>query len=74
MGKELICLDTSILIDYFRKKNKSNTILYKLLDNYEFAISVITKFELLTGSNEKQKTFWNEIFLKLLFCHLQKKI
>lgn len=30
MDKELICVDTSVLIDYYRKKNKSKTKLVEL--------------------------------------------
>lgn len=63
MGKEVICLDTSVLIDYFRKKNKSNSYLFKLLDTHSnFAITSITAFEILRGSTESQVSFWNELF------------
>ena len=43
MDKKLICLDTSILIDYYRKKNKEKTKFVELSKSYKFAISVITK-------------------------------
>ncbi|HAN77628.1 MAG TPA: PIN domain nuclease [Bacteroidales bacterium] len=58
----MICLDTSILIDYFRKKNKEKTILYALSEKYSFAISVITKFEIWVGADEIQREYWNKIF------------
>lgn len=29
---------------------------------YWFAISVIAKFEILVGSNEQQKDFWEQLF------------
>ncbi|MDQ1351457.1 MAG: hypothetical protein QG657_1759 [Acidobacteriota bacterium] len=64
MAKPIICLDTSVLIDYFRKENKSKTFFFKLAKNYRFAISVLTKFEILVGSNEQQKEFWEELFRK----------
>lgn len=32
MKREIVCLDTSILIDFFRKKTKENTTFYKLSD------------------------------------------
>ncbi len=62
MDKELICLDTSILIDYFRKKDKSKTKFVQLSSSYSFAVSVIVKFEILTGSNGSQKQYWESIF------------
>ena len=65
MGKELICLDTSILIEYYRKKNKSETKFVQLSKNYSFAISVIAKFEILTGINENQQEFWEQVFRKV---------
>ena len=75
MDKELICLDTSILIDYYRKKNKSKTKFLELSRKYEFAISVITKFEILTGSNPQQIEFWNTLFNRItIFPLLEKDI
>lgn len=42
MDKEIICLDTSVFIDYFRKQKKEKTFLVELADNYDFAISVLS--------------------------------
>ncbi len=57
MANELILLDTSILIDYFRKKNKKNSIFYQLVaaKRYVFAVSVITEYEIYVGATEDQK-------------------
>ena len=63
MAKELFCLDTSILIDYFRKTKKENSFFYKLAqDNSLFTVSVITEFEIYSGSNERQQELWDTIF------------
>ncbi len=62
MVREIICLDTSVLIDYFRKRNKEKTLFYTLSENYDFAISVITKFEIWVGADESQREYWNKIF------------
>jgi len=62
MDKKLICLDTSILLEYFRKKNKQKTFFFELARQYEFAVSVITKLEIFTGSTEEQRAFWIQIF------------
>jgi len=73
MDKKLICLDTSILIDYYRKKNKSKTKFVQLSENYEFAVSVITKFEILSGINEKQRDFWKRLFSNLKIIALDEE-
>jgi tRNA(fMet)-specific endonuclease VapC len=63
MAIKLILLDTSILIDYFRKPNKKKTILVELINKgYTFSISTITKFEIYTGATENQLEFWNTLF------------
>ncbi len=63
MAKELICLDTSVLIDYFRKTKKENSFFYKLTRNYSlFAVSVISEFEIHCGSTSQQQEFWNALF------------
>lgn len=63
MDEEIVFLDTSVLIDYFRKAKKEKTFLYKLSGNYRrFAVSIITKFEILIGSNESQQEFWDDFF------------
>lgn len=73
MDKDLICLDTSILIDYYRKKNKSKTKFVQLSKDYNFSISVITKLEILTGVRDEQKDFWNKIFNKIKILPLFEK-
>lgn len=49
MAQRLILLDTSILIDYLRKKNKEKTHLFTLVQLYKPAISTITEYEFLVG-------------------------
>lgn len=47
MADKVILVDTSILIDYYRKTDKANTIWMGLVkQGYEFVISAITKYEL----------------------------
>ena len=57
----MILLDSSVLIELFRTTNKENTLFYKLssIEN-DFAISIITHYEIFTGSNDKQDSFWKE--------------
>lgn len=67
MEGELILLDTSILIDYFRKKNKKNSDFYQLVaaKQYVFAVSVITEYEIYVGATESQQEFWDSFFAKI---------
>ncbi len=56
-------IDTSLLIDYFRKTDKSKTKLVRLSEQFDqLAISTITEFEIYTGATEAQLTFW-DVFL-----------
>jgi predicted nucleic acid-binding protein len=57
----MILLDSSVLIELFRTPNKEKTLFYKLssIEN-DFAISIITHYEIFTGSNDKQDSFWKE--------------
>lgn len=63
MESRLICLDTSVFIDYFRKKNKESTLLFQLADQRKtFLTTSITKFEVLRGATKAQQFFWETIF------------
>lgn len=63
MEKRQILIDTSILIDYYRKKDKSKAIWLRLIrSNYSFAVSVISQYEIYAGANSRQLNFWNQIF------------
>jgi tRNA(fMet)-specific endonuclease VapC len=66
MENELILLDTSVLIDFYRKQNKSKSLFYKLsLKHQNFGISVVTKYEILIGSKSDKVSFWNAFFENL---------
>lgn len=49
MATETILIDTSILIDFFRKQEKSKSALVQLSNQYRFCISAITAFEVKIG-------------------------
>jgi tRNA(fMet)-specific endonuclease VapC len=67
MEKQVICLDTSILIDFFRKVNKSKSFFYELTTEYDlFAVSAITEYEIYCGSNADQDQYWDDFFNKVL--------
>jgi tRNA(fMet)-specific endonuclease VapC len=57
-----ILLDTNIIIDYLRKKDKVNAIFSKLsLEYTDFYISTITEFEVERGLNEIHLYDWKKI-------------
>ena len=61
MADKIILADTSILIEYFRKSDKSNSTLVRLFNqDYDFCISAITEFEIYIGATRVQLDFWND--------------
>lgn len=62
MAKHLILLDTSILIEYFRKQDKERSELFSLVKKgYSPRISAITEFEIYAGVVETQRPFWEAL-------------
>jgi tRNA(fMet)-specific endonuclease VapC len=49
-----ILVDTSVLIDFFRKKNRKKSLLYRLQQRYKISVSSITEFEFLAGIKEER--------------------
>jgi predicted nucleic acid-binding protein len=63
MENGLILLDTSVLIDLFRRKVKENSYFYQLSNDYQnFAVSTITRFEIFVGQRDNQNEFWAEFY------------
>jgi tRNA(fMet)-specific endonuclease VapC len=72
-NEELICLDTSVLIDYFRKKDKSKSFFFELTKKYNlFAVSVITEYEILIGSKPETDEFWVAFFDRITVLPFDK--
>lgn len=62
MADEVIMVDTTILIDYYRKTDKINSAWIGLIkQGYRFSISAITKYEIFAGANPAQLEFWNDV-------------
>lgn len=62
MADKIVMVDTSILIDYYRKTGKANSVWIALVrQGYRFAISTITKYEIYSGANQVQLDFWDTI-------------
>lgn len=74
MENEMILLDTSILIDHFRKKDKTKTIFVKLSQiHMQVAISTVTEFEIYIGVPENQKQLWDSFFERILILPFDSK-
>ena len=66
MENRMICLDTSVLIDYYRKQKKSESLFFKLTEKYSaFAVSAVTEYELYLGNSQEQDMFWNNFFSQI---------
>lgn len=62
MANQVIMVDTSILIDYYRKTDKANSQWIALVrQGYKFAISVVTKYEIYSGATPVQLSFWDNV-------------
>lgn len=64
MAGKIICIDTSVLIDYYRSKHKADSFFKELFIGYaQMAVSVITKFEIYNGTKDSSESkFWNSLF------------
>jgi len=55
----MIILDSSILIEMFRKKDKEKTLFYELSHTYdELCISSITHYEIGIGNRKSHADYW----------------
>ncbi len=63
MADKIVMVDTSILIDYYRKTDKENCVWVTLVrKGFSFAISEVTKYEIYSGATANQLAFWDDIF------------
>jgi len=55
-------IDTTLLIDYFRKSDKAKSRLVQLSERFnQIIISSVTEFEIYSGANEVQLEFWRQL-------------
>lgn len=74
MADKTLMIDTSLLIDYFRKTDKSKTKLVRLSEQFDqLAISTITEFEIYTGATEAQLTFWDAFLSEIRILPFDSK-
>ena len=65
MENTSVLVDTSVLIEYFRKKNKLGTAFFKISRTYNLAVSSITEFEFLAGAKDDRQEFIETLFNSL---------
>ena len=62
MADKITLVDTSVLINYYRKTDKANSVWVKLVrQGYRFSISAVTKYEIYSGATQSQLDFWDNI-------------
>lgn len=65
MADRKLMIDTTILIDYFRKSEKANSKLVLHFKNFDHIyISSIFQFEILNGAPKAQIQFWDDFLEK----------
>lgn len=56
----MILLDSSVLIELFRKKDKEKTVFYSLSQSYnDLCISSVTDYEIGIGNRKSHADYWN---------------
>jgi tRNA(fMet)-specific endonuclease VapC len=74
MADKTLMIDTGLLIDYFRKTDKSNARLVQLSKQFDqLAISSVTEFEIYSGATSSQLTFWNELLSEIIVLPFDSK-
>ena len=75
MENKIVLVDTSILIDLFRKTDKTNSALIALVRNgYIFIISAVTEYEIYCGASLIQTNFWEDFLRKTEVLLFDKKV
>lgn len=75
MEAAVVCLDTSILIDFYREKDKRRSAFFQLTNRYKlFAVSIVTEYEILVGSRSDQQEFWEGFFDKVTILSFSKSV
>jgi tRNA(fMet)-specific endonuclease VapC len=74
MADKKLMVDTSLLIDYFRKTDKNNARLVTHFRNYNHLyISSITEFEVMNGAKQPHIDFWNGMLPRFIVLDFDSK-
>jgi predicted nucleic acid-binding protein len=55
MANPDLVIDTSIIIDHLRKRNKRKSILFQIADTYALYVPAVVEFELFAGATDEEK-------------------
>lgn len=66
MAEKIVLVDTSVLIDFFRKKDKEKSALVTLVKKgFINCISSVTEYEIYRGAVFSQLSFWDNLLQKI---------
>lgn len=70
MADKKLMVDSTILIDYFRKTDKENSKLVANFRDYELLyISSVTEFEVVNGATEQHLQFWDGMLTRFIILN-----
>lgn len=55
MANSDLAVDTSVIIDYLRKRNKRKSVLFQIVDDYSLYLPAVVEFELFAGASDAEK-------------------
>ena len=74
MADKKIMVDSTILIDYFRKTDKVNSKLVSHFKNYDqLYISSVTEFEVINGATQAHLQFWDGMLTRFAILDFDSK-
>ena len=74
MADKKIMVDSSILIDYFRKTDKVNSKLVSHFKDYDqLYISSVTEFEVINGATQAHLQFWDAMLTRFTILDFGSK-
>ena len=74
MADKKLMVDSTILIDYFRKTDKNNSRLINHFKNYDtLYISSVTEFEVINGATPAHLQFWNQMLTRFTILDFDSK-
>ena len=74
MADKTLMVDSTVLIDYFRKTDKNNSRLVKHFKNYsKLFISSVTEFEVINGASTEHAQFWEQMLSRFVILDFDSK-
>jgi len=74
MADKKLMVDSTILIDYFRKTDKTNSKLVSHFRNYDqLYISSVTEFEVINGASQAHLQFWDGMLTRFTILDFDSK-